>query len=193
MDLQPVYEERRNGSCGSLGDSLWRSRRKGPENTNSSAWRQEVEWIIIVLSCKPCYATALFLTFTISETFTEATGSRKPAGKHSRQSEDHHTRPDCSDTSLHVPLFSALLVLSRAGMPLFCRVFVRSPQSPGIPRIRRLFFWRMPSLCRRLLGPHAVYLATEGGIFQSVPPPPPGESSSPPSSCFIDTGGSGSL
>ena len=65
-----------------------------------------------------------------------------------------------------------------------------SPKSPGIPQMRRLFFWTMPSLSRRLLGPLAVCLATEGGIFHSVTSP---ESAAFFSSCFIDTGGSGSL
>lgn len=47
----------------------------------------------------------------------------------------------------------------------------------------------MPSLSRRLLGPHAVCLATEGGIFHFVPSP---ERAAFFFSCFIDTGGSGS-
>lgn len=94
---------------------------------------------------------------------------------------------DYSDTLLHVPtnLQRNAIVFMTVKAFATPSVYPKSRDSSD----KAVILLNNAKFVQASSGPHAVCLATEGGIFHSVPSP---ERAAFFLSCFIDTGGSGS-
>lgn len=189
-DLHIVYKLGWNVSCESSADSLTRSSNEGgikykQLGVKMRGWSQlhRADGVMQPLT----FVTALHCALNIyRRNWVTSTCRRDNLGKFKHVFLSTVPTPwrmfrqifSCSRRNSIVLMPSS--AFSR--LPLF-------PRGPGIPQIRRLFFWTMPSLSRRLLGP-TLFVWPLKEEFSTLRLPP--ERAAFFSSCFIDTGGSGS-